>query len=326
MGFTNYITQIKDTQSTPVTHDLVDTSASHYVLGTQTGSTNAWTGNLPDGVSNYYDGLAIDYFLPYAGTSTGATLNLGGKGAKPVYLGESNSQVTTHYGQYSVIHMTYLTTSGLNSGNGCWKVSAHRNSTYYYESCYVTTAAGTAEKAGTLSNYALQKGHLQVAIFNANTYAGAITLNINSAGAKPIYINGSASSSSNYTLPKGMYLVYYDGTNYYFRTDGKITGSITGDAATVNGKTVAVNVPSGAVFTDNNTTYTLSNALLGHKFTETLTAGGSGSGTSTATIELAAGTGITLTDDTSNKKITIGITSTNISNWDSKSKVQIVRW
>lgn len=63
--------------------------------------------------------------------------------------------------------------------------------------------------------------------------------------------------------------------------------------------------------TDTNTTYSLSNALSSHKFTETLTAGGSGSGTSTATMEFAAGGVINLTDDTTNKKITIGISNAN---------------
>ena len=123
--FTNYIYQITDTGNT--THDLLDTSASHYVKGTQTGSTNAWTGALPDGVTAYYDGLAIDYFLPYAGTSSGATLNLGSKGAKPIYIGNSTTQVTTHYPQYSVIHLTYIVNSSLNSGNGCWKATAFYN-------------------------------------------------------------------------------------------------------------------------------------------------------------------------------------------------------
>lgn len=56
---------------------------------------------------------------------------------------------------------------------------------------------------------------------------------------------------------------------------------------------------------NSNTTYTLSGALSSHKFTSTLTAGGSGSGTSTSEITFVAGTGITLTDDTTNKKITI---------------------
>lgn len=80
---------------------------------------------------------------------------------------------------------------------------------------------------------------------NANTYAGALTLNINSAGAKPIYINGSASSSSNYTLPAGSYLVYYSGTNYYFRTDGGIQGgSFFGNASTA---TKAIQDGNGAI-------------------------------------------------------------------------------
>lgn len=136
----------------------------------------------------------------------------------------------------------------------------HLNTTYYTESCYVATAAGTQAKVGTLSNYALQKGHLQVAIYNANTYAGAITLNVNGTGAKPIYINGSASSASNYTLPKGMYLVYYDGTNYYFRTDGKITGDITGKASNVTG-TVAVGNGGTGQTTAKNAANALINAL-----------------------------------------------------------------
>ena len=57
-------------------------------------------------------------------------------------------------------------------------------------------------------------------------------MNINGQGAKPIYINGTASSTSNYTLPAGSYFVYYNGTNYYFRTDGLLTAGITGNAGT----------------------------------------------------------------------------------------------
>lgn len=79
---------------------------------------------------------------------------------------------------------------------------------------------------------------------NANSVEGAITLNVNGKGAKPIYINGSASSASNYTLPAGSYLVYYNGTNYYFRTDGYLTtttsvGSASGwSAGTAPGLTI----------------------------------------------------------------------------------------
>jgi hypothetical protein len=62
--------------------------------------------------------------------------------------------------------------------------------------------------------------HFILIVENTNTAASALTLNINNLGAKPIYINGTASSSSNCNIPAGIYLVYYSGTNYYLRTDG----------------------------------------------------------------------------------------------------------
>ncbi len=64
---------------------------------------------------------------------------------------------------------------------------------------------------------------------------------------------------------------------------------------------------------NTNTTYTLSGALSSHKFTSTLTAGGSGSGTSTSVLTLAAGSNITLTDNTSAKAITIAAIDTKYS-------------
>ena len=60
---------------------------------------------------------------------------------------------------------------------------------------------------------------------------------------------------------------------------------------------------------DTNTTYALSGALSNHKFTSTLTATNP-SGTSTSAIEFVAGSNIQLTDDTTNKKITIAATDT----------------
>lgn len=61
-------------------------------------------------------------------------------------------------------------------------------------------------------------------ISTTNTAQSALTLNVNSTGAKTVYINGAASSASNYTWPAGAYQVYYDGTYYHIRTDGKIPG------------------------------------------------------------------------------------------------------
>lgn len=91
------------------------------------------------------------------------------------------------------------------------------------------TAAATAAKAASQNYYVANKGYTLVTFQYANTAASALTLNINNQGAKPIYINGSASSASNYTIPAGCYIVYYNGTNYYLRTDGLIQGGLAGN-------------------------------------------------------------------------------------------------
>ena len=111
----------------------------------------------------------------------------------------------------------------------------------------------------------LSNSWLHVIFAFSNTYVGDLLLEVNNQPYLPLYINGSPSSASNYTLPAGPYLVYCDGTAYYLRTDGKLPGNIAGDAATVSGHTVATNVPANAVFTD--TTYSpadlTSNGLIG---------------------------------------------------------------
>ncbi|MBO4787057.1 MAG: hypothetical protein J5510_08320, partial [Prevotella sp.] len=107
--------------------------------------------------------------------------------------------------------------------------------------------------------YALQtNSYVHVLMGASNTSASALTLSINSSTAKPIYINGAASSSSNYTLPAGTYIVFYDGTNFYFRTDGKMPG-IGGYLEST--PTIATSLPVGDLAL--NTYYALSTALTG---------------------------------------------------------------
>jgi len=148
----------------------------------------------------------------------------------------------------------------VTSGVATWEKVADINT---IPQGYCDTSSSTRDKVVTCTDYAATaNSYIMILMKNANSYStnnSTIRLNINGNGNKTVYINGvSSSSSSNKTLPAGSYLVFYDGTNYYFRTDGKITGNITGDAATVNGKTVGVNVPANAVFTD--TTYSVMGA------------------------------------------------------------------
>ena len=139
------------------------------------------------------------------------------------------------------------------SGNPAWRGDSNTIPTVYCD-----TAAGTQAKVGQCTNYnLLSNSYINVIIVNTNTYAGAITLNVNNKGAKPIYINGTASSSTNNALTAGSYLVYYNGTNYYFRKDGKITslGIVnTSNTEVYNERRVrrtldGSNVPSGTTVT-----------------------------------------------------------------------------
>ena len=131
---------------------------------------------------------------------------------------------------------TYLTSStahqvpsGGNAGQVLKKSSATdydyawANQTQDYPSAYCKTAAGTAGKTAACTLWtATANTYLHIVIVYANTSASALTLNVNSTSAAPLYINGVVSSSTNYTLPAGSYIAFYDGANWYINTDGTI--------------------------------------------------------------------------------------------------------
>lgn len=186
-----------------------------YIEGNST-TAGTWTGSY-SGITTYTDGLTIIYVPNVAGAST-TTLNINGLGAKTCYY-NNTSKLTTHYAVGTPILLTY-------SGES-WKRADYNSDSNTYTSAYCVTGAETAAKTASCSNYTLKaNSYIHVLIRYDNTVQGAITLNINSTGAKPIYINGAASSSSNYTLPAGTYIVFYNGTNFYFRTDGVLPGTI----------------------------------------------------------------------------------------------------
>ena len=217
-----------------------------YIIGTGT-TKGTWLGSL-SGLTAYYDGLIILYKIPIAGAST-TTLNLNNLGAKTCYTNGS-TKLTTHYAVNQPILLAY----SANQNSGCWMCIDHYDDNTI-PSAYSGTSADVAAKTASCTNYTLKSNsYLHILFRYANTAESAITLNVNSKGAKPVYINGTASSATNYSIPAGTYIVFYNGTNYYLRTDKLLPASIDGDAATVGGHTVAKNVPSDALFTD--TTYT----------------------------------------------------------------------
>lgn len=113
--------------------DIKDIISDPYIVGTQTAKTNLWTGNAP--FASLQAGQAIRYKLPFAGTSTAATLNLTladgvtTTGAIAVIM-NTTTDITTHYASGCVLYLTY---DGTN-----WKHDADYNAdtTYLLRSYY----------------------------------------------------------------------------------------------------------------------------------------------------------------------------------------------
>ncbi len=163
-------------------------------------------------------GATVFVRFTYTNSASSPTLNVNGTGAKPLYQYGTTAvgtNTSTSWNAGAVVALTY-------DGTG-WLRSYFLNSTYTVSSVWCNTAAGTAAKVSSNSSYyALRTGNVfELTLRYGNTYEGAITLNVNGTGAIPVFINGTASSVSNHTLPAGKYQVYYDGTVYHFRTDGK---------------------------------------------------------------------------------------------------------
>jgi hypothetical protein len=83
----------------------------------------------------------------------------------------------------------------------------------------VATAAATAAKVATISDYTPAAGDLLSIVFTLGNTVSTPTLNINGDGAKNIRLNNSNADTTNFTLSAGaVVLLYYDGT--YFRMLG----------------------------------------------------------------------------------------------------------
>lgn len=237
-----------------------------FIVGNDSDTTaGTWTG-ADDRITAYYDGLTV-IFVPAVAGATTTTLNINGLGAKTCYYTNS-TKLTTHFSVGIPIMFVFH--------NDSWRRADYNNDTY--TSAFSSTAAATAAKVASCTNFALaSKCYVHVLIRYANTAKSALTLNINSTGAKPIYINGVASSSTNYTLPAGTYIAYYDGTNFYFRTDGKLTADITGSAGTATSATGFASAKSIALTGDVTGSATGGNGSNGWSIATEIAAGKVGS-------------------------------------------------
>ena len=172
--------------------DLND-AAAEVIVGTQTAATNAWTGRAS--FSELKDGLTILYWLPYAGTSSSATLNLTladgtTTGAKNVYI-NGTSRCTTHVAVGNVTQMTYRVNTPINgsgSYTGWWITRNQDTTTNYYDRINY--------KASVTAAGAIAAG--RIGVFNS---AGKLILLSTAAFdvTKPILYVGTAYTASSLT-------------------------------------------------------------------------------------------------------------------------------
>lgn len=174
------------------------------------------------------NGAMVAVKFTNASANATMTLQVGSTTAKNLYqYGTTTMSSSSHQNGWpagALVLFVYDATANNNAGG--WYRTFWDNYSYAVNSVYVMTAAGTAAKVSSNSSgYVLRPGNIfEVTMSTTNTAASALTLNILNTGAKPIWINGHPSSTTNYTLPAGKYIVYYDGDRYLFTTKGKIPG------------------------------------------------------------------------------------------------------
>lgn len=143
----------------------------------------------------------------------------------PTSSGSSNVQVVTGITMDAKGHVTGVVSKGLWSPNTTYSNASLGQG---YGTC--STAEATAAKAVTLSNYVLTTGGIVAVKFTYGLCANA-TLNVNSKGAKSVFINGAAVTATTAKMVKAGDIAYfiYDGTQYQFLgTDRMEKDSVTG--------------------------------------------------------------------------------------------------
>ena len=175
-----------------------------FVVGSQTSSTNAFTGTI-NTIDSLYDGLSIKYWLPYDGTTSGATLDLTingeSTGAIPVFA-KGTTRLTNQVEASNVISLTYRENVG-NIEKGWWVLrslsseASDSNTTYTFTdgtdgSFKVTPSDGSEqvvnigkpETAGTADKVE-KKFTLQV---NSGSTAGTNLFEYDGSSAKTVNI------------------------------------------------------------------------------------------------------------------------------------------
>lgn len=232
-------------------------------------------------IDTIYNGLTINVYFQEANSAASPYLKLGDLlPIAPINqygnTAAGNTSATTGWYANSFVMLTYSTT------DGCWMFNKgyNTNTTYTVTDVLCTTSASTAAKTATGTYFSLSGSEnklFEITFRYANTKASKITLNIASTGTKDVWLDGSVTSASNYSIKAGHYMCLYDATNdcYQLFSNGRIMTDIIGTASgnysssnpppypvtSVNGQTGAVTISTSGVTVD--TLWTNTNTAAG---------------------------------------------------------------
>lgn len=200
-------------------------SLNGYVTCTTAAGTAAKTVDLA-GFTLVKGAKLIVYFQNQNTAASALTLNVNGTGAKTIKIDRTTTSSSSYNlkAQYYNCYYdgTYWCLTSHEVNDAVWAVSSDfaTQADYTRGTAYCTTAAGTAAKVVNMRGYVLATGGaFPITFTNTNSAASKLTLNINSKGAKDLWINGAVTSSTNHTLPAGTYMCYYNGTKYMIDTE-----------------------------------------------------------------------------------------------------------
>ena len=188
-------------------------------------------------------GAVVTVKFTYKNTSANPTLNVNSTGEKAIYLNGSAIPEAAYWGAGETMSFIYdgtnwVVTDGaataqivtnssdiaslkLSAQQFSVDISSHTESITQLKATYCTcsTAAATQAKEATCADFALRTGAIIAVKFTyANTVANP-TLNVNSTGAKAIYLNGSAIPEANWWKAGDVVTLVYNGT-YWYVADG----------------------------------------------------------------------------------------------------------
>lgn len=233
-----------------VSSSVTDANVQYYLSTSSTSQTGgSWGSSMPKVTSGKYlwerqkitktDGTIV-YTTPVLATAINSaqtsandaataagnaqtTANAANTAAGNAQSAANAAQGTANAAQTAAGNAQTAADNAQTTANGAQTVAtrADERAVAYRGEC--GTGATTVAKVVTAKNFLLNKG-VTITVYNttANTSTGALTLNVNSTGAKPIFIDGAAASSTNQLLwVAGSMITYtYDGTNWCVQDPG----------------------------------------------------------------------------------------------------------